>query len=75
MLGFYLPPFLLCFKSGGGAEGEGKRVPSRLHTEHRAHVEAQSHDPEIRTPTKTKSGMLNRMRHPAPHQCIVLNGG
>jgi len=33
----------------GGAEGEGEKVPNRLHTELRAQFQARSHDPEITT--------------------------
>lgn len=33
----------------GGAEGEGKRILSRLPAKHRAGCGHQSHDPEIMT--------------------------
>lgn len=43
----------------GGAEGEGERIPSRLHAECRAQHRAQSHNPKMTTWAQTKSRTLN----------------
>ena len=45
---------------GGGG---GKRIWSRLHTDHRAQLGAPSHDSETMTWAKTKSKTLNWLSH------------
>ena len=37
----------VCMQAGGGAEGEGERILSKLHTQHQAGYRARFHDPEI----------------------------
>ena len=46
---------------GGGCRGRGKGILGRLHDQHRPHLGAQSHNPEIMTWAKIKSGMLNQL--------------
>ena len=51
--------------SGEGAEREGERIPSRLHTvstEPHVGLELTNHD--IMTSAETKSGMLNQVSYP-----------
>jgi len=45
--------------------GKQERIFSRLHAQHGAQSRFQSHDLEIITWTKTKSQMLNQLRHPS----------
>ena len=44
-------------------EREREKIPSRIHTQHGAQHEAQSHDPGIVTWAEIKSGMLNPQTH------------
>ena len=54
------------FWGGGrwGAEREGERISSRLHTEHRAQCGTPSHNPEITTWARNKSWIVNQLHHP-----------
>ena len=56
MGGFYFLSFFVCFETererrsrGGQSKREGERILSRLHTQHRTHCRAQSHNDEIMT--------------------------
>ena len=58
---------------GGGEQGEGERIPTRLPQWVRSLTQAQSHDPEIMTWAETKSQML-WLSHPgAPRQFLFMN--
>ena len=58
-----------------GAEGEGKRILSRLCAELGARCRAQSHNSEITARLETKNWMLNPLRHPGmpPYYFSFLN--
>ena len=56
----------------GRAEGEGERIPSRLHAQHRTPYRALSPDPETMAWAKVKSQMLTCLSHPVTPRLIFL---
>ena len=59
------------WQGGVGIEGEGKRILSRFHAQHRAGPGAQSHDPEIKTWAKIKSQMFNSLSPTGAEICFI----
>ena len=48
----------------GGAEGEGKKISSRLPTEYRVGCGTRSYNPETMAPAEIKSLLLNVLNRP-----------
>ena len=64
--------YLILGGGRGGAEGEGKRIPSRLYTQLGAQCRARSHNPEIMTELKSSIRMPNRLSHRDAPTCLLL---
>lgn len=59
---------------GGGADGQGERIPRRLQAELGAQCGARFQDPEIMTRAEIKGRTLNPLTHPGvPTNSSFLN--